>query len=81
MLVGLCRLFRLRELFSLRLRLVSIVEDHFCFVTMTSSKTSGPVAISIRDATLIFVLWGRVRLGHPDDLLYSGPTGQLASSL
>ena len=65
-------LFRLGELFNLRLKQMDIVNDNFCVVTLFVSKTTGPVAISIKDATLIRVLRKRIAEGGRDDLLYSG---------
>ena len=65
-------LFRLGELFLLRLRMIDIVSESFCIITLLSSKTSGPVAISIKDATIIRILKVRVAKGKPNDFLYAG---------
>ena len=65
-------LFRLGELFNLRLRQIEIISDEFCIVTLLSAKTSGPIAITVRDVTVIKVLRKRLASGHLGDLLYSG---------
>ena len=65
-------LFRLGELFNLRLRMIDVVSDNFCIITLLSSKTTGPVAISIKDATIISILKARVAKGRPTELLYAG---------
>ena len=65
-------LFRLGELFGLRLGQIDVVNDQFCLITLYSSKTTGPVAISIRDVTIINVLKKRLAVGRPEHLLYAG---------
>ena len=65
-------LFRLGELFNLRLQQIDVVNDQFCLVTLFTSKTTGPVAISLRDATLIRILKKRLAVGRPEHLLYTG---------
>ena len=65
-------LFRLGELFNLRLKMIDIVNDSFTIITLLSSKTTGPIAIAIKDVTIISILKARVAKGRPEDLLYSG---------
>ena len=55
-LVAFAGLFRLGELFNLRLKMIDVVSEIFCIITLLSSKTTGCVAISIRDPTVISVL-------------------------
>ena len=71
-LVAFAGLFKLGELFNLRLKMIDIVNEQICIITLLSSKTSRPVAIFLRNTTVISVLKARVARGSPIDLLFSG---------
>ena len=66
-------LFRLGEIFALKLRDFDFVQKDFCIVTLVQTKSrSGPVSVIVRDVSLIALLKAVCRAGLPDRFFVLG---------
>ena len=66
-------LFRLGELFTLKLRHVNVVSNIFCVVSLLTTKAGrGPESVVIRDELVISVLVALKKHLQPSDLFFKG---------
>ena len=66
-------LFRLGDLFTLRMQHVNVVSSNFCVISLLKTKAArGPESVVIRDELVISILAGLKKVLRPSDLFFEG---------